>query len=53
MRCNKAAIELGRLAKGIPKTLTVEERMRRSNWMKLLNKKRRDHAHKNSKAKVD
>ena len=41
MKLNKAAQELGRMAKGVSKTLTKEERERRSNWMKSLNKKRR------------
>jgi hypothetical protein len=41
MTLNKAAQELGRLGKGIPKTLTKEERQRRREHMERLNKLRR------------
>ena len=39
---NKAAQALGRLAKGVPKNYTTEERKRRATWMRLLNDKRKD-----------
>jgi hypothetical protein len=38
---NPAAVALGKLAKGIPKTLTQEERARRSKWAHKLNRKAR------------
>ena len=38
---NKYAQALGRLAKGIPKNYSPEERKRRSDWMKSLNKRGR------------
>lgn len=38
---NRAAQQLGRLAKGHKKTLTKKERLRRSMVMKALNKGRR------------
>jgi len=38
---NKAAQALGRMGKGIPKNYTKEERKRRSEWMKSLNKIRK------------
>jgi hypothetical protein len=41
MTINKAAQALGRLAKGIPKTLSPKERKRRSDWMRQLNEKRK------------
>ena len=34
---NKAAQMLGRMARGVPKNYTPEERMRRSNRMKAMN----------------
>jgi hypothetical protein len=41
MTINKAAQALGRLGKGVSKTLSLEERKRRSDWAKQLNKMRR------------
>jgi len=38
---NKAAQALGRLGKGIPKNISKEDRKRRSEWMKSLNKIRK------------
>jgi hypothetical protein len=38
---------LGRLAKGVPKTITADERKRRQNWMKQLNKNRAAMAQEN------
>lgn len=45
---NKAASALGRLAKGVPKTLTAEERERRRKAMQRvgLANKRRNNAEK-------
>jgi hypothetical protein len=37
---NKAAQELGRLARGVPKNYSKEERLRRSEWMKEVTKRR-------------
>lgn len=37
---NRAAQELGRMAKGVPKTITEADRLRRSNWMKQINTER-------------
>lgn len=38
---NKAAQALGRMGKGISKNISKEERKRRSEWMKTLNKIRK------------
>lgn len=37
---NKAAVALGRLAAGVPKTYTEEERKKRQKRLKLARKKR-------------
>jgi hypothetical protein len=41
MMVNKAAQELGRMAKGIPKNYTQAERQRRAFRMRMLNEVRR------------
>ena len=41
MTLNKAAQELGRLSKGVPKTLTLKERKRRRDHMIRVNEQRR------------
>jgi len=40
---NKAAQELARLGRGIPKHYSKAERKRRANRMRLMNEKRRKH----------
>ena len=49
---NKAAQALGRLGRGKPKTLDREERQRRSEWMKEVNRRRRNDS-KDIKAEVE
>ena len=51
MTVNKAAQALGRLGKGVSKTLTEKERERRSDWMKEVNRRRRNDS-KDSKTEV-